>query len=443
VRIWPLIIAGGLVLLGGGLWLSLRHQPSGSLLDDAPSPFLVEAGEPGRLITYKDPQVPLRALRWVGPLGNGLLAAQVLTQSDRQQVTFFRDGQALPTLQVPKPAVMGEGAWRVAVLSDVAVLPGGDAALLYTAPDTATADGVVVAVALASAEVKWTHRGAFQRMALAEGTDPGLYLYGGKAPILRLSLAAAKAAGPGRVLPAGVVKVLELPAEIAAVEALLPTGGSNFLASHDKGLSAFLGSKGWVHYPAPEDRGVACAGWRSTLVLAGRKRWWQAVPGRLTQIFPDGAPAADWLPEGFAEEDPFAPDARLLRLLGAEAGGALWFALAAPVAAPAPAVSAAVPAPPVEEAKGPEAATQPQGVDWAAYAAKGLDRIYRWDDAHKRLERCSWAEAQAALKVPAGVGQLGTGSILRPEAASLLVEGNRCAWWLPLGALPLRAVQPR
>jgi hypothetical protein len=437
VRLRLLIIAGACVLLGGGLWLGLRHQPSGSLLDDAPNPFLVEAGAPGRLITFRDPQVPLRALRWVGPARTGLLAAQVLTQSDRQQVVFFRDGQALPLVQVPKPAAMGDGAWRLAVLSEVVELPGGGAALLYTAPDAAVADGVVVALDLAAAEVKWTHRGAFQHMALAEGTDAALYLYGGKAPILRLALAAAKAAEPGRALPQGAVKAVELPPELAAVDALLPTGGAAFLVSHAKGLSAFLGAKGWLHYPAPEDRGVACTGWRSTVVLAGRKRWWQAVPGRLTQIFPDGMPAADWLPEGFAADDPFAPDARLLRLLGAEAGGALWFTVAAPAPPVAAAPGVAAPAP-AEEAKSPEEATQ--AMDWAAYAGKGLDRVYRWDDTHKRLERCSWAEAQAALKAPPGVGALGPDSLLRPEAASLLVEGNRSVWWLPLRALPLRPV---
>ena len=276
--------AVALALIGGGLWLSMRRHPGGTILGDAPGAFQVEAAGGGLLIRLQA-QVPLRALRWLGPFRGGLLAAQVLTQSDRQQVVFFRDGQPAGEVLVQKPFGVGEGFWRFAVLKDVAALPGGEAALLYAPGDEGGTDpAVVIAVDMAHGEVRWTHRGAFSRMVLTEGADPALLCYGGANPIQRLALSAARAGEAGRTGPNAAAKSLALPPEVPAVEDLLPTGGATFLVSHPKGLSAYRGSKGWTHVPAPADPGVPCAPWRSGLVRAGRAIWWQPWPGQLLAV---------------------------------------------------------------------------------------------------------------------------------------------------------------
>ena len=454
-----LVISGLVAMLAaGGLWLSLRRQPSGSPLEEAASAFRVDTSGPGRLITYQDTQVPLRALRWIGPLPGGWLAAQVLTQSDRQQVAFFCNGQPAGQVLVTKPLGISEGYWRFAVLEAVLPLADGGAVLLY-APEKMAADdkAVAVAVDLATANVRWSHRGGFSRMALATGADPGIYFFGGKAPIQRLSLAAASQGNAGREGPNGAAKSLELPAEIPEVEDLLPTGGYSFLVSHRNGLSAYRGGKGWTHYPAPEDKGVACLDWRSSLVMAHKKIWWQALPGRLAQVQPDGTTLAEWAPEGWAPDDPQARDGKLLRLLGSDAGGALWFAVAAPApampAAPAGQASGdstmaagaaaplfARPAPVVAPESAVPAEVTPPVEDWPGYAAKGLDRVYRWDAGKKRLERFVWSQDWKAINPPPDLATPGAGQALLPGSGALLVEGTRSAWWLPLEALPFQGL---
>jgi hypothetical protein len=233
-----------------------------------------------------------------------------------------------------------------------------------------------------------------------------------------------------------VAKDIELPPEAQDLEDLLPTGAWTFLAATRAGLSAYQGSKGWTHYPGPEDKGVPCAGWKSRLAQGGRKIWWQPAPGRLVQVGQDGSLVADREITGFAPEDPQARDAGLLQLMGADATGRLWFSLATPagpsaVAAPAPGADAV----PAQGAEG-----QPAPEDWAAYAARGLDRAYRWNpDKEGGLERLDWRQAWAALKAPAEMG--GAVPRVHPGAGSLLLEGNRAGWWLPLAALPFQAVK--
>lgn len=472
------VLALGTLAAAGGLWLSIRRQPAGALLADDTGAFKAEPCGPGILLRLQDPMIPLRALRWLGPLRGGLMAAQVLTQSDRQQVVFFRDGQPGGEVLVTKPAGIAEGFWRFATLKEVLALPGGDVALLYIASDAASAEpSVLIALDPAHGDVRWTHRGAFQRLALSEGKDPALFCFGGGAPIQRLPLAAAGAGEAGRAAPNAAAKTIALPPEIPAVEDLLPTGSGTFLVSHAQGLAAFKGGA-WTHFPAPGDHGVPCLGWHSALVRAGRRLWWQAWPGRLIEVKADGSGQSDWAPEAPGDA-PFAPDAQLLRLLGVDAAGALWFALAPPVlasagqgpgatpaaspaaspgttpATPAPASApAAVPPAPQVAAAAPPGGTPPSAaepavpgapeagpapsVDWQAYMAQGLNRIYRWNPARHALERFSWSQDWASLKPPPELSQPVTEQTVCPEAGALLIAGPRSAWWLPLAALPLR-----
>ena len=443
-----LVSTVALALIGGGLWLSMRRQPSGTILADTPGAFRVEPAGAGLSIQLQDPQIPLRALRWLGPLRGGLLAAQVLTQSDRQQVVFFRDGQSIGEALVLKPFGISEGFWRFAALREVVELPGGEAALLYAPGETgSTEPAVVIAVDMAHGEARWTHRGAFARIVLADGSDPALLCFGGSSPIQRLALHAASGGEAGRTGPNAAAKNLELPPEVPVVEDLLPTGGATFLVSHPKGLSAYRGSKGWTHGPAPEDKGVPAAAWRSSLVRGGKAIWWQPWPGQVLSVHADGTGQAAWELEEADGSDPLAPDRQLLRLAGADADGTLWFSLArpAPPEAPVPPPQAAAPAPvapalPAQPPIGPETPASPQAapVDWAAYQAKGLDRIYRWHPHDQHLEQLIWSQTWLGLKPPPDLAPPGPDQVLHPESGALLIEGARGSWWLPLKALPFR-----
>jgi len=433
-----LLLAALLIaLLGGGLAWTLRRQPSAAPLDDPGQGFTVETRGAGRLVSFQDPQTPLRALRWLPPLAGGVLAAQELGQNDRQRVALFRDGQSPATLLVLKPLGVSEGFWRFATLRDALQAPGGTLLLLYLAGDPASPEPpLLVALDPASQQVRWSFRGAGDRLALT-GAGEAIYLYGGKAPIQRLTLAPAGPAAPGGPHPAPTS--IDLPPGIQAVEGFLPTGSSSFLVSHPDGLSAYQPAGGWTHFPAPEERGVPCQDWRSTLAQAGKTIWWQAVPGRMLRVRPDGRPLTPWS-EALPPEDACARDAQLLRLLGPDPAGALWFALAVPAPAPVP-----PPVPAAEGAPGPDAAAAPapgpgEG-DWAGYAAaQGLDRIYRWDPTGRKLERVSLIKAWAALNPPLALPPPAPAQALAPAAGALLAEGNRSAWWLPLAALPLTPV---
>lgn len=433
-------MVAGLVmaLAGGGLWWALRRPPAGTPLEDPGSGFSVQKSGPGRLITYQDAQVPLRAFHWMAPLPGGILAAQVLTQNDRQRVAWFRDGVARDPILVLKPVGVADGFWRFAALREAALAQDGTMLLLYQPGDPGSREpSLALALDLASQQVRWFCRGGFTRMALTPGQD-AVYLYGGNSPILRLALSQTSL----HPIPAAI----DLPPEIPEPDELLPTGGSGFLVSHRNGLSAYRGTEGWTHFPQPGERGLDCLNWKSSLARAGKDIWWQAAPGRLVKVRADGRTALEWQGE-WPAEDRFKQDASLLRLLGADPAGCLWFTLATPApqaAKPAPEAPApseaehATAKAPAESAEAPNPAP-----DWAGYAAAGLDRLYRWNPSRRTLERTDLTRAWAGLKPPPTVLPPVPGLGLAPAAGTLLAEGMRCAWWLPLEALPLEPVQAR
>jgi len=434
------IVTAGLVaaLLGGGLWWAVRRPPAGPPLEDRGDGFSVQASGPGRLIRFQAPQIPLRAFHWLAPLPGGILAAQVLTQNDRQRVAWFRDGAAQDPFLVLKPVGVADGFWRFAALREAAVAQGGTLLLLYQPGDPGSREAsLALALDMASQQVRWFCRGGFSRMVLTPGQD-AVYLYGGSSPILRLAVSQPS-------LHAAPTEI-DLPPEIPEPDELLPTVASSFLVSHRNGLSAYRSTDGWTHFPPPAERGVECQNWKSSLTRAGKDIWWQAVPGRLLQVRADGHPALAWQGE-LAAGDPFAQDARLLRVLGADPAGSLWFTLAAPAplppAAPPPAPSAPEPAAALPPEGAPAAGVPEPAPDWTAYAAAGLDRLYRWNPARRTLERIALARAWAGLNPPPTVLPPVPGQGLAPAAGALLAEGANCAWWLPLDALVMEKVQMR
>lgn len=409
--------------LAAGLWLGMRRQPAGALLEEPAAAFTVEAAPPGQLVKFVATQIALRALRWIPPRQDGILVAQLQTQSDRQLLALFRTGAAPEEIPVARPQGVGEGFWRLAVLLDAYAGPGGTLLLLFRSGDPGSAEpSLAMAVDPGALEARWVHRGGYDRMAVGGEADPSVFLFGGKGPVQRLAL--------GGTVRRPVAKDTELPAEVPQVEDLLPTGAGSFLVASRNGLSAFQGAKGWSHFPLPANPGVPCANPRPVLARASKRIWWQPAPGGLVQVGPDGVTVAD-REVAFPAEDPQARDAHLLNLLGADAAGRLWFALATPEpAASAPAASAPAGGEPAASAPAPS------GDDWTAYAAQGLDRIYRWDPDRDSLERMAWSQAWAALKPP--VAQAAATPTLRPQAGSVLVEGIRSGWWLPLSALPFQ-----
>jgi hypothetical protein len=462
-----LLAAGVLALLGAGLAWGLRRQPSAVPLEAAGQGFSLESVGAGRWFRCQDAQSPLRALHWLPPLPGGFMVAQALGQNDRQRLALARPGQSPETLLILKPLGVGEGFWRFAALVDAVMVTDGELVLLYQPGDPGSAElPMVLGLDVASQQVRWSFRAAGTRLAVTPGGE-AVYLYGGKAPLQRMALAAAgqQAQGGPQPLP----RTVELPPEVPEVEDFLPTGGSSFLVSHRDGLSAYQVNKGWSHFPAPVDPGVPCQDSRSALARAGKGFWWQARPGLLQRIGPDGRPLAppQTVPaQAWPAEDPLARDGQLLRLLGADPDGALWFALATPAPAapapapPAPAAAEAAAAPPVAAPEATPAGEpggspgsissapspppeQPGAGDWAAYAAaQGLDRLYRWNPSGRTLERVSLAKAWAGLNPPSAVlpPVPVQGRVLVPAAGALLRDAGQGAWWLPLSALPMAPV---
>jgi hypothetical protein len=433
-----LVAAGVAVLaLGAALAWAVRRQPSRVPLEDEPSAFTVQASGPGQLITFQDTRAPLRAFRWLPPLPGGVLVAQVLGQNDRQRVAWFRDGAFQGLLLVLKPVGVPDGFWRFAALAGAALAPDGSLVLGYRSEDPAGTDPpLVLDLDPASQQVRWSYRGRFERMAL--GPEPSLYLYSTQGPILRLPLPPPAPSGPAGVAP----ETVDLPGEVTAVDALLPTGPNRFLVAHPGGLAAYRSGAGWTPYPLPGDPGIPCKDWKAGLAQAGGGFWWQPAPGTLVRVRADGRPVSPWRGQ-LPDTDPFARDARLLRLLGAAPDGSLWFDLATPVIPPADAAAAPGTAPtagpdsaPAGAEPGPPGPGGAPGDDWAAYLAQGLDRIYRWRPGAKGLERMDLAKAWPALDPPAALPPPVPGQDLVPAAGGLVGESGRTAWWLPLAALP-------
>ena len=304
IAVLTIVLAG----LGAGLWLGMRRQPAGALLEEPAAAFTLEAAAPGQLARFVATQIALRALRWLPPRQDGVLVVQAQTQSDRQLLALFRAGAAPVEIPVARPQGVGEGFWRFAVLQDALVGPDGILLLLFRPGDPGSAESsLAMALDPGALEARWVHRGAYDRMALGGEPDPAVFLFGGKGPVQRLAL--------GGTVRRPAAKDIELPAEVPEVEDLLPTGAGSFLVASRNGLSAFQGAKGWSHFPPPAEQGVPCANARGVLTRAGKRIWWQPAPGLLVQVGPDGATVAD-REVPFPAEDPQARDARLLKLLG-------------------------------------------------------------------------------------------------------------------------------
>ncbi len=430
-----ILLAIGLFAMG--LWWVGRRRPSPLPPgEEAEMVFQTSQVANGVLIRYEDPKTPLRTLRWLQPLPGGHPIAQVATQSDRQYVVLFKDGVLQESLLVSKPAGVREGFFRLAELRDACVVEGDVVVLLYVSPDGSGEEpSLVVALDLKTKGTRWFHRARGERLAATEPQQAVVYLYGADTPPVRLPLALD---GTERNSAAGArsaAKSIELPPEVQEITELKPTSAWTFLLAHKAGLSAYQGSKGWVHHPLPGTN----PGWfkdiSSALGGGPKTYWWQPFPGSMFRVLADGTPKALWAPEELATAEPFAKDASLLHFLGVDPAGRLWFDLAIPTETAAIASNTtAQPDPATPETPSDPA---PSGAvrleDWPTYVSQGLDRLYCWDVQNKTIQRFRWT----ALAVPEGFQRPANGVKLLPGSGSLMLDNGSSAWLLPLSTLPL------
>jgi hypothetical protein len=368
----------------------------------------------------------------------------VLTQNDRQQFTIFDQGKPSGTVTVPRPQEATDAFFRFAELRAALLLEGGRALLLYGPGDgRKDVDSLLLCLDLNGQTVAWATRAPADRIAYEPSQDPDeVYLFGSGTPLRKVRFP-----GPGK---AGQPKVeaIDLPAEVVGLSSILPTGRGTFLTAHSKGLSAFLGPKGWVHHPPPERTGMAFRETPPVLLTAGGSFWWQPFPGRLFQVRQDGEVKSE-IPLG----DSFAGkvlelDSGLLCLLGADPSGNLWFGLAPPLlldSGPVPPSEPASKAPPAtlpaQEPSPPapgEAAHGPSPEErarWEAHLKAGLARVYRWDHNRPALRLYRWSSCWEALGQPAGFQPPAGDGRLRPGSGGILLGGERHVAWIPIHAL--------
>ncbi len=451
-----LIIIIAMLALGSAAWWLLRVRSAPFSLDESFRSFSADNLGEGRLFRYTDGGRPLRAIRWLRPTAGGVVVAQVLTQTDQQQIGIFQNGQLTAQMHVPRPEGVAEGFYRFAQLRDAVVVHADVAVLLYLAQDATSADvPLLIAMDLTTQSVRWSHRAAVERLALAldekQGKGASSVLgYGDKGELVRLPLALQPGEREGARAPHAAAQSIEMPPEIQGVTDLVPTGSVGFLISHRMGLSAYLGQKGWIHLALPSPGPLGFVEPMGRLVSSGKKLWWQPEPGRLIEVTSEGTPVAMWEPKSFPIPAPHEKDAELLQLLGADAEGKLWFGLAVPTLLPP--LPSPIPLEVDDAASGAAAASEPvpllqpqvvEGVDrssWEAYLHQGLDRLYCWDPEDGALKRASWTTSWRSLGPPSDFSiPMGDGA-LQPAAGGFLFGSGTQAWWLPLKVLPLAMV---
>jgi len=417
-------------LISGVLWAA-RRRPSAPPMENPLSAFTTEPADKGILLQYQEGRVPLRLIRWITSRA-GIQIAQVVTQSNRQQIAWFDHGQLQAVFLVPKPLGVRDGFFGFAELQDACIVPGDVAILLYRAADVSSDEQpLILALDLTTQEVRWIHRARGNRLVRTpDSQDAAVYLYGSRDPIVRLPLAAQKTDQINRSGLRSAAKIIELPSEVQEVGDLLPIGGWTFLLAHREGLATYLGVKGWTHQPLPE---LPSAPFKDAepRLARGKHLWWQPQPGMLVQLHGDGTQKQIWQLQDTVTPDPSDRDGALLQLLGTDDLGRLWFSLATP----AP-VEPALP-----EAQPPEAgASEESRTDSSPPQSAPLlkpDRLYALDPTDRMLKQLAWKDVLAGFHSPDKIPLPGSLPEWRPEDMGLIIPKGPAAWWIPLEALPL------
>lgn len=428
------ILAVLAALVSGILWAA-RRQPSTPPAESPLSAFTTDPAGKGILLRYQEGQGPLRFIRWITAPG-GIQIAQVVTQSNRQQIAWFDRGQLQAVFLVPKPLGVRDGFFAFAELQDACLVPGDVAVLLYRAAEVSSDElPLVLALDLATQEIRWIHRARGIRLAQTPDLQDGaVYLYGSTDPIVRLPLAEQKTDQANRSGLRSAAKVIELPAEIQEAGDLLPLGAWTLLVAHREGLSTYMGVKGWTHQPLPE---LAPTPFKDAVprLARGKHLWWQPQPGLLVLLHGDGTQKQLWPLHETVTPDPSDRDGALLQLLGTDDQGKLWFSLATP-AAPGGAGAEASEASPLGE--GDSQAPDPRPSDEPPLAAApDQDRLYVWDPSDRVLKQLIWKDVLAGFPPPDRISLPPRLPAFRPSDQGLILSNGPSAWWIPIGVLPL------
>ncbi|HJV91395.1 MAG TPA: hypothetical protein VJ623_13885 [Holophagaceae bacterium] len=415
-------LAAGLVLVGGGLLLARRGTAMAAQEEEAPL-FRSQVQGAGRLMVL-EAREPLRAVRWLPPLTGGWALCQVSTQADRQLLGLFQDGAFVRTISLPRPEGLSDGFFRQAEVREAKLAQG--TLLLLLSPEGSRREGSFLMALGLDGALKWARRASAEHVA-CEGSN--LWIWG--------PTSAQKLSFEGK---GDAPDAIAFPPEVDAPQVLLPTA-KGFILTHTKGLSAWQGPAGWTHTAAPAPSPLGFPDARGLIVRSGQALFWQPEPGTLLKVTPEaGVIGPAEIP---APADPL--EAPLLKLLGADDSGRLWFALARPSLPQASSVAPPPLAPPAEGAEAPPvpgaAAAGPllSGEQRTAYESrlKGpMDRLYTWNPGAGELRSFTWSQtwprlgAPADLPIPTGDGGL------RPEGRGWLAGEDARRWWLPLTALP-------
>lgn len=425
-----------LLTFGLGAGFLLRRQPGGPSTQELEHPlFLVQPQGRGEDLIFQPSEVPIRSLRWSRPLPGRAVVAQVLTQSNRQQAVLFVDGRVKATLTLERPADVPASVFNFAELEDAAHLPERLLLLLYR-PSPSTEVPLLVAWNLQTATVQWVYRGPGDRLAPSPDGHC-VFLFGPEAPVQILPLTGQNGLLLARPDPIRV----ELPPNAPGFTDLLATGPDRFLAVDATGLYAWQAGV-WTQIPAPTKSPLGFSAYGARLAATGDTLWWQPEPGQLIQVDVDGQRTTPVALSALVS-GPQAQDGPLLRLLGADPRGGLWFTPAIPDFTPPPPPGPDVPAiPQPEPPPAPIASSTPSLREtWTPYLKAGLGRIYRWQPGDPAMATFAWSRVWNQLGPPQAIPCPESDGGLAPEAEGCLMGGQEHRWWLPLTALP--ADQPR
>lgn len=373
---------------------------------------------------------PLRGVRFLPALPDGEVLAQVLTQTGDQLVGRFSEGKFVGTSRLQVPDDAPQAFFRFANLEDATVLSDHTLLLLYTDGTGGGSAPWLVAMSPDGA-TRWSVKGTGTHIAL----EPS-----GKSCLLW------DAANLGRVTWTGAAsfKSLPLPDGVSVLDAVLPLAGGRMMLTHPGGLAVLTGGA-WTLTPLPDPNDLSFPGSLGVLAAAGDAVYWQPRPGQLAKAEPDGTISPIQLSQLAAPADR-VKDLDLLRLVGADTRGRLWFRLATPdltvaphavvpvvAEPPSPALAAAAAltsssAAPTPE---PEAPAPFDPAPWMDYLKGGLDRVYVWDPKANALTLIDWKARWAALGAPSDF-TLPLPRSLQPQGGALLLDLDTRAWWLPL-----------
>jgi len=375
---------------------------------------------------------PLRSVHFLPALGDGEVLAQVLTQTGDQLVGQFNNGTFEGTLRLQIPDDAPSAFFRFATLEDAAVLPDRTLLLLYTDGTGGGSAPWLVAVG-PGGTTRWSVKGTGTHIALEPGAKSCLLW---------------DAANLGRVTWTGSAsfKALPLPDGVTVLDAVLPLPGGRMALTQPGGLAVLSGGA-WTLTPLPDPSDLSFPGSLGVLAASGGHIYWQPRPGQLATLADDGTVEAMDLSKLAVPADR-ARDLALLRLVGVDPKGRLWFRLATPdltvvphamvpdppsaalAATAALTGSAQVPAP----IPAPEAPAPFDPAPWMDYLKGGLDRVYAWDPKTGAMTLVDWKARWNALGAPSDF-TLPLPRNLQPTGDALLLDLDTRAWWLPLEKL--------